>query len=185
MQVGGVYKKMIAKLGFVLLFVIFGVLTLMMGVFATDDARGRLPGIEQIVQGGDASTTARQMRPSPQGAAANQSRLPEATSSAKAVAQDKLPIPAGAPGKVRYTVQLGMFADQAAADALVAQIEAMHLPGIKANTVAVRDRAGRSWWIAAAGDQDAPEALESARFWLSEKLSLSAARVIQLPVTGN
>jgi hypothetical protein len=171
---------MFAKLGFVLLFVIFGGLTFLMGVFATDDSRGQLPGLEQMLQTGKAPGTA------PGAALPAASKAPEATSagkpaSAKPRPMEDLLIPANAQGKVRYTVQLGMFPDQAAAVALAAQVEDLHMPGIKTSTQSVRDRAGQTWWIATAGDQDAPEALESARLWLSETLALASARVIQLP----
>ncbi len=169
---------MIAKLGFVLLFVIFGVLTLFMGVFTTDDARGRLPGIEQIVQNGavPARPSGGDSRPT---AAKSPVTTPESTD--KSQPMDNPLIATGASGKVRYTVQLGIFPEQADADILTSQVEAMHLPGIKAKSLRVRDRAGQVWWIAAAGDQDAPVALESLRAWLSDRLALNAARIIPLP----
>jgi len=165
---------MIAKLGFVLLFVAFGVLAFLMGVFAPDDARGRLPGLEEMLQS------------SAETGASTPAGLPAHTAAAGVKAGNKAPplenrlLPATS-NKARYTLQLGIFPDQAEADALTAQVEALHLPGIKAQTLAVRDRAGQAWWIAAAGDQDAPESLESARVWLSEQLALNATRAIQLP----
>lgn len=157
---------MIAKLGFVLLFVAFGVLTIMMGVFAPDDARGSLPGLEQMLQSSTETGV------SAAGVPAGDKAKPQPLEN---------PLLPATPNKTRYTLQLGIFSDQAEADALTAQVEALHLPGIKAKTLAVQDRAGQAWWIAAAGDQDAPESLESARVWLSERLALNATRAIQLP----
>lgn len=165
---------MIAKLGFVLLFIAFGVLAFLMGVFAPDDARGNLPGLEKMLQ---SSTETSVSAPA---ALPPRARAPEARPGDKAQPLENLLLPAS-PGKARYTLQLGIFPDQAEADALTARVEALHMPGIKAKTLAVRDRAGQAWWIAAAGDQDAPEALESARLWLSERLALNATRTILLP----
>lgn len=163
---------MIAKLGFVLLFITFGVLAFLTGVFAPDDARGNLPGLEQMLQSStETGVSAPAVLPAP---------APEARPGDKAQPLENLLLPAS-PGKARYTLQLGIFPDQAEADALTARVEALHMPGIKATSLAVRDRAGQAWWIAAAGDQDAPEALESARLWLSERLALNATRTILLP----
>lgn len=165
---------MIAKLGFVLLFVAFGVLAFLMGVFAPDDARGRLPGLEQMLQS-SAATGASAPDILPARAPATR-----AGDQAKPLPLENPRLPA-TPGKARYTLQLGIFPDQAAADALARQVEALQMPGIKAKTVAVRDRSGQPWWIAAAGDQDTPDALESARVWLSERLALNTARAILMP----
>jgi len=167
---------MIAKLGFVLLFVAFGVLAFLMGMFAPDDARGRLPGLEQMLQS-SAETGASAPAVLPARATVVGIKVGD-----KALPLENLLLPTS-PGKARYTLQLGIFPDQVEADALTAQVEALHMPGIKAKTLAVRDRAGQAWWIAAAGDQDAPEALESARLWLSERLALNTTRAIQLPAT--
>jgi len=167
---------MIAKLGFILLFVIFGVLAFLMGVFAPSDARGWLPGIEQTLQGNAATRT-----PTSAGVPARASAVAvQPAAKAKPLPLENLLIPATST-KARYTLQLGIFPDQAEADALTAQVEALHLPGVKATTLAVQDRGGQAWWITAAGDQDAPEALESARIWLSERLALNATRAILQP----
>ncbi|MDD5390204.1 MAG: SPOR domain-containing protein [Gallionellaceae bacterium] len=165
---------MIAKLGFVLLFIAFGVLAFLMGVFAPDDARGKLPGLEQMLQGSAETGVS-----APAGLAAR-ALAPVTRPGDKAQPLENLLLPT-TPSKARYTLQLGIFPNQSEADALTAQVEALHMPGIKAKTLAVRDRAGQSWWIAAAGDQDEPEALESARVWLSERLALNTTRAIQLP----
>ncbi len=167
---------MIAKLGFVLMFVAFGVLAFLMGMFAPDDARGRLPGLEQMLQS-SAETGASAPAVLPARATVVGIKVGD-----KALPLENLLLPTS-PGKARYTLQLGIFPDQVEADALTAQVEALHMPGIKAKTLAVRDRAGQAWWIAAAGDQDEPEALESARLWLSERLALNTTRAIQLPAT--
>ncbi len=163
---------MIAKFGFVLLFAVFGALVFMMGVYLPNEARGRLPGGERMQ--------------SDKAAGAGSTPAP-APAAAKAGGEDKtapletLQLPATASKTARYTLQLSLFTSQADADALVAQVEALHLPGIKAKTLAVRDRAGQAWWIATAGDQDAPDALESTRVWLGERFALHAMRAIQLP----
>jgi hypothetical protein len=168
---------MIAKIGFVLLLIVFGVLTFLMWVFMPGDARGRLPGIEEVLRSGAKPGT-----PAPTGKQGQAPTPPApAATAGKAPPLESLLIPPGAPGKARYTLQLGIFPDQAEADVLTIQVDALHLPGLKTRILPVRDRAGQPWWIAAAGDQDAPKALESARVAIGERLALNAIHAIQLP----
>lgn len=156
---------MVAKIGFVLLFVVFGVLAMVMLFFSPGDARGRLPGIEESLQRGEPAAV-----PTREPAAGEPTR--------------QSPPPAAVTARGRYTLQLGLFPERADAEALAAQVEALQLPRIKARALAVRDAAGQTSWITVAGDQDRPEALESARAWLGEHFSISDTRVIAMPATN-
>jgi hypothetical protein len=149
----------------VLLFVVLGVLAMAMLFFPPGDSRGRLPGLEESLQRGEAT-------PGP-------AREPAATQPPL-----QAPPPTVATARGRYTLQLGLFASRADAEALAAQVEALQLPKITARTLAVRNAAGQASWITVAGDQDRPEALESARAWLGEHFSLGDPRVIAMPATN-
>lgn len=153
---------MVAKIGFVLLFVVLGVLVMAMFFFLPGDARGRLPGIEETLQRGEATPA----------------RLPAAAQPPRQGA------PTSPPARGRYTLQLALFPERADAEALAAQVEALQLPRIKARALAVRNAAGQASWITVAGDQDRPEALESARAWLGEHFSLRDTRIIAMPATN-
>lgn len=154
---------MLVKIGFVLLFVLLGVAVVLMGVFMQGDARGRLPGIEESLREGAAQ--------------------PPSARAKVAVPADLPPARGAEPtAKARYTLRLGQFSNRADAEILTAQVEALQLPGIKARTLAVRGVAGETAWITAAGDQDQPMALESARVWLSGHFGLSDAQAIPMPV---
>lgn len=159
---------MVAKIGFVLLFVVLGVLVMAMFFFLPDDARGRLPGLEESLQRGEAIPA-----PAREPAATQPPRQETPTSP-----------PATVPARGRYTLQLAVFPERADAEALAAQVEALQLPRIKARALAVRNAAGQASWITVAGDQDRPEALESARAWLGEHFSLRDTRVIAMPATN-
>jgi hypothetical protein len=159
---------MVAKIGFVLLFVVLGVLVMVMLFFLPGDARGRLPGIEESLQSDETPSTS--------------VREPAATQAPRQEVPMSPPVAVSARG--RYTLQLGLFPDRADAEALAAQVEALQLPRITARALALRDAAGQVSWVTVAGDQDKAEALESARAWLAEHFSLSETRIIAMPATN-
>lgn len=171
---------MLAKFGFVLLFLVFGLLMFLLGASLSEEARLRFPQLEKL----------RPAKPPvpPMVVPAAPGKPP--SQAGKAGADPKAPppqpletllIPAPAPKAGRYALQAGIFPDPAQADALVARIAALHLPGVKARTLAMRDREGRDWWVAAAGERDAPESLEDIRAWLGDRIALADARAILLP----
>ncbi|MBL8484829.1 MAG: hypothetical protein JNJ60_21720 [Rhodocyclaceae bacterium] len=94
---------------------------------------------------------------------------------------EALMIPSPPPAQGKYALRLGIFPDQAAAEQVAAQVAALHLPGLATRSLRLRDRDGREWWLAAAGEAAAPADLDAGRAWLEERLPFAAMRVILLP----
>jgi hypothetical protein len=164
---------MIAKLGFIVLFLVFAALVFLIGATLPGDLRARLPLLQRLMPAAPAAASTTSASPPKALAPAAKQDAPPPLES--------LLLPARLPEHGRYAVQAGIFPSQGEAEALAARIDGLHLPQVKTTLLAARDRAGQDWWIAAAGERDRPEDLETLRDWLDDRLSLPGTRALLLP----
>lgn len=165
---------MIAKFGFVLLFLAFGVLMFLLGMNLPASLKQHIPLIEQ-----PAPAVAGPAKPATAGKPATPAAATPAKDAPPPLANFMLPTELPKDG--RYALQAGLFTTQAEADALAARINALHLPKIQATSFAVRDRAGQDWWLASAGERSSPDDLAVVQNWLQQRLGLIPMPVILLP----
>ena len=155
---------MIAKLGFILLVVAFGIGMFVAGTLAPASLRDQI------------SATTRQL--AGQGTAAQTTASPPA---AKAAADDKKekPIPYQSlllhtplPDKAKYALQVGMFSDPTAANRMSEQLTKL---GYTASIIDVVDNDQQTWHVVASGSFDNIADIEAPRIRLAQALGLSQA----------
>jgi hypothetical protein len=168
---------MIAKLGFVLLFIAFGALMFLLGMNLPDSLRKQIPLLDKLVPTAAVPGKANSPAAAPPAAAAEAAGKPKEAPPPLS----SFLLPTETPKEGRYALQVGLFPSQAEADALAARIDALHLPKVKAASFAVRDRAGHDWWLASAGERGSPDDLAIVQTWLQQRLGLAEMPVILLP----
>ncbi|MBL8473638.1 MAG: hypothetical protein KF778_07800 [Rhodocyclaceae bacterium] len=179
---------MIARLAFVLLIVLTGGFAWLAGRAAPPGLgltlpaalEARLPVVLAGVLRGKSEAAPAAAPP-----AAAAAKAPAGADAAGAATEppplESLMIPSPSPAQAKYALRLGIFPDQAAAEQVAAQVAALHLPGLATRSLRLRDRDGREWWLAAAGEAAAPADLDAGRAWLEERLPFASMRVILLP----
>jgi|GEM_PF-4679436 len=173
---------MLSKLGFLILFVAFGLLALLAGVAMPPALLQKIPLPEAIQAWLPRSSPIAAAAP---GTGATTAKATEGTATDKPTKEppplESLLIPTPTPPQGRYGLQMGIFPGADEADLLATRINALRLPGAAAKTIQSRGRDGQNWWVVAAGDQASPQDLEMTRAWLAERLSAQAIRPILLP----
>lgn len=168
---------MLAKFGFLLLFLLFGASMFLLGVVLSDATRQALPALEKLKTPGPVAAA----KAAPGASAGPAAGAGAADKAPPPVPLESLLVPAPLPAQGRYALQTGIFADAAQAADQAARINALHLPGAKALTLATRDRQGRDWWVVAAGERGAPDDLDDVRAWLNGRFAVADARAVLLP----
>lgn len=163
---------MIAKLGFLIVVLLFGALMFVAGTLAPENLRspvaafGRHVAAKLTAAAGDAK-------------AAPASASAEAGKEPPPIPSESLQLPVPLPAQGQYALQAGQFAVPEPAAALAKRLQAA---GVPFQVLPVVDRAGQRWSLVAAGQYGSVDEARTARLRLADDLGISGALpVILLP----
>jgi SPOR domain len=162
-------SQMLAKFALVLLIAIFGATLFALGVLAPERMRQPVIAAAKRVQ-----TLGVPHKPT--AAPSTPTAKPKTPS---AVSYEALLVPTPLPPGTNYALQLGLYPDQAVADAWNAR--AQH-SGTAISQIPVLDQNGTRWIAVAAGRYDSPEEARAARLSIARELNLTQPLpIIRLP----
>ncbi|MFL6623223.1 MAG: SPOR domain-containing protein [Sulfurifustis sp.] len=163
---------MIAKLGFILIVAIFGVLMFIAGAIAPDAIRRPLLGMVGTPTSANPQTAA---APAP---AVASSSTPPATESDD-LPYDALLLPTPLPAQGLYALQLGSYTEAASADTWMERVRHQGFPVKK---LTVKDQNGARWIVVAVGRYASPDEARTARASTARRLNwVEPLAVIRLP----
>jgi cell division septation protein DedD len=166
---------MIAKLGFVFILAVFGVLMFVGGVLAPSSLRQSVAVFEKQANqklnamfGKAASASSAASAP---GASASAAASAPAAAKADPIPAESLLLPTPLPDNAQYAVQAGWFADAGQANALGKRIKELKLPFDK--VLDVVDQAGQRWSVVPVGPYATADEARTARAGIARDLSLN------------
>lgn len=165
---------MFAKLGLILLILLFGVLAFAGGMMAPDAWRAPLQDVAARWRDADADTPQVSAMPAPVAPA----RAATTVSTHALLVTSDVAEPAPAAGQPAYALQLGQFVAASDAQALEQQAQGLGLPLTR---IAATDPDRTAWTILAAGRFPSPAAAQDAAARVQATLKLPSTPVIRLP----
>jgi len=161
-----------AKFGFLLILILFGLLMFAAGSLAP--ASFRESAQSMITRGKDelAALTGFASREANSASKPAPASAAPASAAAKAdpIPAENLIIPSPLPDKGQYGLQLGQFADAAQAKELSGRGNALKLPMILLDTI---DQSGKRWAVVAAGPYVSPDEARAARTPVARELGFT------------
>ena len=170
---------MFAKLGLILLILLFGALAFAGGMMAPDAWRSPLQTFAARWHA-DAEPFASPMT-APAASSTAPAHAATAVSTAALLVTSDVASPAPAAGQPAYALQLGQFVTAADAAALEQQAQALGLPLTRIDAT---DPDRSAWTIVAAGRFPSPAAAQDAAARVQATLRLTSTPVIRLPAEG-
>ncbi|HEY4146726.1 SPOR domain-containing protein [Pinirhizobacter sp.] len=170
---------MFAKLGLILLIVLFGALAFAGGMAAPD--HWRAPMLELAASWHAHAAPPTVLVPASPATAATPAPSASAVSTASLLVASDVAAPLPAPGQPAYALQLGQFVVAGDADALERQSQGLGLPLRRISAV---DPDHTSWIVLAAGRFPSPAAAQDAAARVQAVLKLASTPVIRLPADG-
>ncbi|MGO4702986.1 SPOR domain-containing protein [Dyella sp. 2RAB6] len=170
---------MFAKLGLILLILLFGALAFAGGMMAPDDWRAPMQAFAARWRDPPAPAV-----PHVPAAAATAASATTPATAASVVSTNALLVTsdvtaaAPAPGQPAYALQLGQFVDAGDADALERAAQGLGLPLLR---IAAVDPNRAAWTVLAAGRFPSPAAAQDAAARVQAVLKLASTPVIKLP----
>ena len=165
---------MIAKLGFILIVLLFGALMFVAGTLAPKavrepivNAAGQL--MARLPTSGDAKSASRDA-PSEAGTSAGKE-------DDKPLPYETLLLRRPLPDKAQFALQVGVFAEAAGADPLLGRLRKL---GYRSKAIPVVDQNGALWVVLAAGQFASPDDARAARGPLSRGLGLNQSLTLIL-----
>ena len=160
---------MLAKIGFILIVLVFGALMFVAGTLAPESVRGSVASsaqelIDRLPLGGKASAS------SAAATAAAGEETPAAEEQQALIHYETLLLPTPLPEKGQYALQVGLFADLASTSVLADRLQAL---GYATQAIAVVDQNGQPWVVLAAGTFPSPDAARDARAPVARGLGLA------------
>jgi cell division septation protein DedD len=168
-------RSMFAKLGLILLILLFGLLAFAGGMMAPDAWRAPL---QEIAAHGRNEAAPSAPRLPAAAASAAPARAATAVSTNALLVTSDVAEPAPAAGQPAYALQLGQFVTASDAQALERQAQALGLPLTR---IAAADPDHTTWTILAAGRFPSPAAAQDAAARVQATLKLPSTPVIRLP----
>jgi cell division septation protein DedD len=165
---------MIAKLGFVLILAVFGVLMFVAGLLAPPSLRQSVSGFEKQTNQklnaifGKAEATSPVANTSASAGSATASK--SAAAKADPIPAESLLLPTPLPDNAQYAVQAGWFSDAEQASALGKRIKKLKLPFDK--VLDVVDQAGQRWSVVPVGPYATADEARTARADIARDLSV-------------
>jgi hypothetical protein len=170
---------MFAKLGLILLILLFGALAFAGGMMAPDHWRAPMLKLVTSWRAHDAISTTRV--PAPAASAAVPAPSTSAVSTNALLVTSDVAALAPAAGQPAYALQLGQFVIAGDAAALERQAQALDLPLSRITAV---DPDHTTWTVLAAGRFPSPAAAQDAAARVQAALKLTSTPVIRLPAEG-
>lgn len=170
---------MFAKLGLILLILVFGLLAFAGGMMAPDAWRAPLQ--EVAVRMRDAAPAIAAQTPAPAASAAAPAHAGTTVSTTALLVTSDVAQAAPAAGQPAYALQLGQFVTADDAGLLEQQAQALGLPLTR---IAASDPDRTAWTILAAGRFPSPAAAQDAAARVQATLKLASTPVIRLPADG-
>lgn len=169
---------MFAKLGLILLILLFGALAFAGGMMAPD--QWRAPMQEIAARWRDRPALATAHVPAPAASAAMPATAASTVSTSALLVTSDVAAAAPAAGQPAYALQLGQFVDAGDADALERQAQGLGLP---LQRIAAVDPAHATWTVLAAGRFPSPAAAQDEMPRVQAVLKLASTPVIRLPAS--
>lgn len=167
---------MFAKLGLILLILLFGALAFAGGMMAPDDWRA--PMQELAARWRDRPVSVHAQLPATAASAAAPATAASTVSTNALLVTSDVAMPTPAAGQPAYALQLGQFVEAGDADALERAAQALGLPLLRINAV---DANHATWTVLAAGRFPSPAAAQDAAVRVQAVLKLASTPVIRLP----
>ncbi|GAA0706642.1 SPOR domain-containing protein [Dyella marensis] len=167
---------MFAKLGLILLILLFGALAFAGGMMAPDDWRAPMQAF--AARWRDRPVLAAPHLPAAAASAAAPAAAASVVSTNALLVTSDVTAAAPAPGQPAYALQLGQFVDAGDADALERSAQGLGLP---LRRIAAVDPDHAAWTVLAAGRFPSPAAAQDAAPRVQAVLKLASTPVIRLP----
>ena len=170
---------MFAKLGLILLILVFGLLAFAGGMMAPDAWRAPLQEI--AARWHDAAPAAPSQVPAHAASSAVPAHAATAVSTSALLVTSDVAQASPAAGQPAYALQLGQFVTASDAESLEQQAQGLGLPLMR---IAATDPDRTAWTILAAGRFPSPAAAQDAAARVQATLKLASTPVIRLPADG-
>jgi len=167
---------MFAKLGLILLILLFGALAFAGGMMAPDDWRAPMQSF--AARWRDRPAPALPHVPAAAASAAAPATAASTVATSALLVTSDVVAPAPAAGQPAYALQLGQFVEADDADALERAAQGLGLPLLR---IAAVDTNHAAWTVLAAGRFPSPAAAQDAAARVQATLKLASTPVIRLP----
>lgn len=162
---------MIAKLGFVLIVLLFGVLMFAAGMLAPDRLRLSVQsGAEQLLKPDAAATSTTANAEDPDTTAQTEQTEDTSAAEPEPLPYETLLVPSPLPDPAQFALQIGLYTDSTSTDTLNRRITALGYP---TQIIPVIDGKGLHWLLLAAGEYASADEARAARGPLSRDLGNS------------